>query len=69
VIFIRTRACIKCKQYVPIHPGNRENRIKVNNFEEKHQGHTIVTLELEEIKGEYANAIAEPEGKPASMEA
>jgi len=65
VIFIRVRACIKCKQYVPIHPGNRKNKKLVNKFEDNHQGHSVVTLELEEIKEEYANAAAKPEEAPS----
>lgn len=69
MIFIRARACIKCKKYVPIHPGNQENRILVNQFEGEHRGHTVVTLELEEIKGEYANAASEPKEGIPSMEA
>ena len=66
---IRVRACIKCKEYVPIHPSNVQNNMMLKEFEAKHSGHTIVTLELNEVKGKYQNAANRKEKEPASMEA
>jgi len=41
----------------------------LKEFEKKHSGHTVVTLELNEVKGEYQNAANKRDPKPASMEA
>lgn len=50
---MRARACIKCKEYVVIHPNNPLNQLKVNNFEKRHHLHTLITVNLEEVKDEY----------------
>lgn len=50
---MRARACIKCKEYVIIHPNNPLNQNKVNKFERKHHLHTLITVNLDEIKGSY----------------
>ncbi|MFW9938774.1 MAG: hypothetical protein ACFFD5_14090 [Candidatus Thorarchaeota archaeon] len=50
---MRARACIKCKEYVIIHPNNPLSQMKVNSFEERHHLHTLITVNLEEIKDEY----------------
>jgi len=69
VIYLRVRACIKCKEYLPIHPSNVQSNFMLKEFEKKHSGHTVVTLELNEVKGEYQNAANKRDPKPASMEA
>ena len=51
---LRARACIKCKQYIVIHPANPINQVDIKKFEKDHTGHTVVTLDLNEIKGAYA---------------
>ncbi|MFX1377086.1 MAG: hypothetical protein ACFFA0_14870 [Promethearchaeota archaeon] len=51
---VRCRACIKCKTYLVIHPDNPINQVDIKNFERKHTGHTIVTVDLNEVKGAYA---------------
>jgi hypothetical protein len=61
---MRARACIKCKEYILIHPENPQNRAQVKEFENNHQGHTVITIELNEIKGEYQN-VASKEPLPA----
>jgi len=50
---MRARACIKCKEYVIIHPNNPLNQNKVNIFERKHHLHTLITVNLNEIKDQY----------------
>ncbi|MFX1427729.1 MAG: hypothetical protein ACFFBE_14845 [Promethearchaeota archaeon] len=52
---LRARACIKCKQYIVIHPDNPINQVDIKKFERNHTGHTIVTLDLNEVKGAYAS--------------
>jgi len=53
---VRCRACIKCRTYVVIHPGNPVNQIKIKKFEKKHLGHTVVTVDLNEVKGSYISS-------------
>jgi len=50
---MRARACIKCKEYVVIHPNNPQNQIKIDLFERKHHLHTLITVAIEEIKDQY----------------
>jgi hypothetical protein len=47
---MRARACLKCKQYVVIHPDNPINLNTVKEFEKKHGYHTIITIDLNEVK-------------------
>ena len=49
----RVRACIKCKEYKFIITSNPTNQGNIRNFEKLHRGHSLVTLELNEIKKEY----------------
>ncbi len=48
-----SRACIKCREYVIVEPNNPKNQEGIKIFEEKHKGHTLITLELDEVKGKY----------------
>jgi len=61
---MRARACIKCKEYVIIHPNNPLNQNKIENFERRHHLHTLITVDIEEIKDQYQilknNGINEP---------
>jgi len=50
---MRARACIKCKEYMVIHASNPLNQNKINFFERKHHLHTLITVNLEEIKDQY----------------
>ncbi|MFW9971379.1 MAG: hypothetical protein ACFFDF_14390 [Candidatus Odinarchaeota archaeon] len=50
---VRCRACIKCKKYLVIHPGNPINQVEIKTFEKEHLGHTVVTVDLNEVKGIY----------------
>jgi len=50
---MRARACIRCKEYVVIHPNNPLNQNKVNLFERKHHLHTLITVNIDEIKDQY----------------
>ncbi len=51
---LRCRACIKCKTYIVIHPDNPINQVDIKKFEKNHSGHTVVTVDINEIKGAYA---------------
>ncbi|MFX1310897.1 MAG: hypothetical protein ACFFB6_12790 [Promethearchaeota archaeon] len=53
---IRVRACIKCRTYIVIHPGNPVNLAEIKKFEKKHLGHTVVTVDLNEVKGSYSSS-------------
>ena len=50
---MRARACIKCREYIVIHPDNPINQLEIKKFEKKHLRHTIMTVDLNEIKGVY----------------
>ncbi len=50
---MRARACIKCRQYVKIWPNNPLNQNFIRVFEINHKGHTLITLDLDEIKDQY----------------
>ncbi|MBY9010560.1 MAG: hypothetical protein KGD74_11900 [Candidatus Lokiarchaeota archaeon] len=50
---MRARACIKCKEYIIIHPKNPLNQNKIDAFERKHHLHTLITINLDEIKDQY----------------
>lgn len=47
---MRARACVRCKEYVIIHPDNPVNINLVKDFEAKHAYHTIITVDLYEVK-------------------
>jgi len=51
---LRCRACIKCKTYMVIHPDNPINQVDIKKFERKHTGHTVMTVEINEVKGAYS---------------
>ncbi|MFX1325714.1 MAG: hypothetical protein ACFE8N_12230 [Promethearchaeota archaeon] len=51
---LRCRACIKCRTYIVIHPDNPINQADIKNFERQHTGHTIMTADINEVKGVYA---------------
>ncbi len=53
---VRCRACIKCRTYLVIHPGNPVNQVEIKRFEKQHLGHTIVTVDLNEVKGNYSSS-------------
>jgi len=53
---VRCRACIKCKTYIVIHPNNPINQVEIKTFEKKHLGHTIVTVDFNEIRGSYSSS-------------
>ena len=50
---MRARACIKCKEYIVIHPNNPQNQTKIEFFERKHHLHTLITIDVDEIKDQY----------------
>ena len=61
---VRARACIKCKEYIIIHPDNPINQFEIKKFERRHTAHTIVTVDLNEIKGLYNPFKNNDEAKP-----
>ena len=50
---MRARACIRCKSYIVIHPNNPLNQAKISMFEKMHHQHTLITVDLDEIRNEY----------------
>ena len=52
---LRCRACIRCKEYIVIHAGNPINQAEIKRFEKAHLSHTIVTVDLNEVKGAYTS--------------
>ena len=50
---MRARACIRCKEYIVIHPNNPVNQNKIELFEKKHHLHTLITVDIDEIKDQY----------------
>lgn len=50
---LRCRACIKCKTYMVIHADNPINQVEIKTFERNHTNHTIMTVDLNEVKGIY----------------
>ena len=50
---MRARACIKCREYMIIHANNPLNQNKIENFQRKHHLHSLITVNLEEIKDQY----------------
>jgi len=53
VVKIRARACIKCREYVIIEPNVPENQELIKIFEGNHKKHTLITLDIDEVKGQY----------------
>ncbi len=51
----RVRACIKCSEYVFLHLNDPENQKVIKQFELNHKGHTIITVDLSEVKDRYRN--------------
>jgi hypothetical protein len=50
---MRAQACIKCREYLIIHPDNPVNKELLEDFKAKHRSHTLITVQYEEIKGQY----------------
>lgn len=46
---------MKCREYAIIHPENSKNLEVLKLFEGKHRGHTVVTLDYNEVKGSFTN--------------
>ena len=55
MVQIRVRACMKCREYGIIQPENPANQEVIKVFEGKHRGHTVVTLDFNEVKGTFKN--------------
>ena len=51
MINIRARACVKCREYALIHPNDPNNLNLLKIFDVKHKGHTVVTLDIDEVRG------------------
>ncbi|MBA7688608.1 MAG: hypothetical protein E3J52_06910 [Promethearchaeota archaeon] len=52
---VRCRACIKCREYLVIHPSSPINQVEIKRFEKVHLGHTIMTVDINEVKGAYSS--------------
>jgi hypothetical protein len=46
---------MRCREYVIIHPENPLNQELIKQFEGQHRGHTVVTLDINEVKGSFKN--------------
>ena len=53
MLTIRVRACVKCQEYIIIYPNNPINQVHIRKFEKNHTGHTLVTLDITEVKNQY----------------
>ena len=49
----RVRACVKCREYIIIHPNDPISQVNVKKFELIHTAHTLVTLDINEVKKQY----------------
>jgi len=51
---IRVRACMQCKEYVEINPGDPESQKLIYFFEKKHRTHDfLITKDLEDVKEDF----------------
>ena len=50
---LRARTCLKCKEYVLIHPNNSNSIKRVNIFEKIHRSHTFLNTNVGEIKDKF----------------
>ncbi len=46
---MNVRACFKCKEYTPIHPGNQVSSELIKKFDFLHFKHPVQTLDKTEI--------------------
>ncbi len=53
MVKMRVRACFKCKEYVLIRPNDHKNLLLIKEFEKHHSYHAVITITLEEVKGQY----------------
>ena len=53
--FTMVRACHRCRCYVMIDPANPNNQRLIKIFESNHEGHTIVSVSISEVKDYYEN--------------
>ena len=64
---MRARACIKCREFVLIKPESPQNMEILKLFEKKHQLHTIITIDYNEIKGSFSKfVINQKENNPVT---
>jgi hypothetical protein len=54
---MRARACTKCKEFIIIHHGNPKSMEIVKEFEADHRGHSVITVDINEIKARYNNVM------------
>jgi len=54
---MRARACAKCKEFVIIHHGNPKGMEIVKAFEADHRGHSVIIVDVNEIKARYNNVM------------
>ena len=47
---LKVKACWNCKEYIPLDEGTRRSQILEENFGDKHNTHTIITMEFDEAK-------------------
>lgn len=58
---MRVRACTGCRKYIIIRPESVKNKELLKEFDDTHRGHTLVSVELQEVQGKYENVGAKEE--------
>jgi len=53
VLRIRARACLGCREYVIVEPTDPKNQELIKIFDGNHRGHALITLDLDEVKGQF----------------
>ncbi|MBN1803290.1 MAG: hypothetical protein JW891_17395 [Candidatus Lokiarchaeota archaeon] len=50
MIYIRVRACLKCREYVEIEVDDISTKNRIYMFEGQHRGHALITCDLSEVE-------------------
>lgn len=53
ILIEKVRACIKCKEYIPIYPNNSINQKNLKEFDVHHHQHTVIIISHDEVKDLY----------------
>ena len=46
---LRVKLCFKCKQYIPVHENDYNNKKDILNFDKSHIGHPTQIVNEEEV--------------------
>jgi hypothetical protein len=61
---MRAKACLRCREYVVIHANNPLSIELVKKFEDKHAYHTVITVDLKEIRDSFSSMESDDNKKP-----